>query len=212
MNIRGLPFCIKALAVMIAILFVAETGAAQHEITFIGKRHTKALLKIDGKKYRLKPGEKTPQGIELISVNKDEAVILIGNTKFRYAKGSSRGRSLSAKLMRVGGHFFAQGTINKKRFYFLVDTGATDVVLGKKHARRLNIRYRKTNPVKIRTAAKELEGYPVNLDSVGVGDVVLRNVDAVVLEGYTEEIIILGMSFLGSVKISYDGEYMILRQ
>jgi len=42
--------------------------------------------------------------------------------------------------------------------------------------------------------------------------VVLRNVDAVVIEGYTEEIIILGMSFLGRVKINYDGEYMILRQ
>ena len=212
MNSRALPFCIRALIVMIAILFVAETVAAQPQITFIGKRHTKALFKIDGKKYRLRPGEKTPNGIELISVNKDEAVILIGDTKFRYAKGSSWGRSLSARLMRSGGHFFAQGTINKRPVIFLIDTGATSVVLSKKHARRLDIRYRKSNPVKIQTATEKLEGYLVNLDFVGVGDVVLRNVQAVVIEGYTDEIIILGMSFLGRVKISYDGEYMILKQ
>jgi len=50
------------------------------------------------------------------------------------------------------------------------------------------------------------------LDSVGVGNVVLKNVSAIVAKGYTQEYILLGMTFLARVKISYNGDDMIIKE
>jgi aspartyl protease family protein len=212
MRIKPFPFCIKALFIMIAILFVVEAMAAQYKIKFVREWDDKAILKIDRKTYRLKPGEKTPHGIKLVSVTKDEAVVMIEDIKYRYAKGSNQGTPLLARLWAKGGHWVAKGTINDKRVNFFIDTGATYIILSKKHARRLKIRYKRTKSFKLQTASKEVTAYPVILDSVGVGKIVLKEVYAAVVKGYTDEDIILGMSFLGRVKISYDGSDMMLKQ
>lgn len=212
MKIKPFPFCIKALSVMITVLFVVEAPAVQYEITFVRKISNEAVLKIDGKRYRLQRGEKTPHGIKLVSATKDEAVILVNDIKYRYKRGSSQGTALLARLVPKRGHWTSRGTINKKPVKFLIDTGATSVLLGEKHARRIKIRYKNAKRIKIQTVSGEEKGYLIMLDSVGVGNVVLKNVYAAVAKGYTDEYILLGMSFLGRVKISYDGDYMILKQ
>ena len=212
MRIKPFPFCIKTLFIMIAILFVVEAMAGQYTIKFVRESNDKAVLKIDRKTYRLKPGEKTPHGIKLVSVTRDEAVVMIEDIKYRYAKGSSQGTPLLVRLRPKEGHWIAKGTINKKRVDFLVDTGATGLVMGKEHARRLKIRYKYAKRIKMETVGKEHTGYLVKLDSVGVGNVVLEDVYAVVDKEYILEYILLGMSFLARVKISYDGKDMILKQ
>jgi predicted aspartyl protease len=122
MRIKPFLFCITALFIMIVILFVDEALAVQYKITFVRKISSEAVLKIDGKRYRLERGEKTPH-------------IMINDIKYRYKKGSSQGTALIARLLPKRGHWTSKGTINKKPTKFLIDTGATTVLLGEKHAR-----------------------------------------------------------------------------
>jgi aspartyl protease family protein len=150
MRIKPFLFCITALFIMIVILFVDEALAVQYKITFVRKISSEAVLKIDGKRYRLERGEKTPHGIKLVSATKDEAVIMINDIKYRYKKGSSQGTALIARLLPKRGHWTSKGTINKKPTKFLIDTGATTVLLGEKHARSLKISYKFAKRIKVR--------------------------------------------------------------
>jgi len=212
MKIKSFTFCIKTIFILISVLLVAEAMAGQYKIKFVRESSDKAILKIDRKTYRLKPGEKTPHGIKLVSVTKDEAVLMIDDIKYRYAKGSSHGTPLLVRLGAKRGHWIANGTINDKPVKFLIDTGASYVIMSKKQARRLKIRYKRTESFKIKAASEELTAYPVILDSVGVGKIVLKNVYAAVVKGYIGEVMLLGMSFLGRLKINYDGDEMILKE
>jgi len=57
-----------------------------------------------------------------------------------------------------------------------------------------------------------VNAWAVMLDMVKVGDLLLRNVQAVVLEGEYPETALLGMSYLGRLDINNDGRLMTLRK
>ncbi|MDH3871316.1 MAG: TIGR02281 family clan AA aspartic protease, partial [Gammaproteobacteria bacterium] len=95
----------------------------------------------------------------------------------------------------------------------LVDTGATQIAMNDAQARRLGIDYRVTGePTAITTASRVERAWAVMLDSVKVGDINLRNVSAIVLEGPQPDQVLLGMSFLGRLEIRNDGQLMTLRR
>jgi aspartyl protease family protein len=52
--------------------------------------------------------------------------------------------------------------------------------------------------------------YRVKLDTVRVGDIVVNNVDAAVLEGNQMPFALLGMSFLNRMEMKRDGQTMML--
>lgn len=96
------------------------------------------------------------------------------------------------------GHFWAEATVNGARVRFLVDTGASTVALSEADARRAgldpqSLRY----TAEVMTAGGSARGAPVRLDYVSIGSVRLENVQAIVIEGNTLPISLLGMSFLG---------------
>ena len=95
------------------------------------------------------------------------------------------------------GHFFVVADIDGTPIRFMVDTGATVVALNLVDADKLGIEPRARDFSETHATANGLVRVaPVTLDEVRIGDIRLRNVDAVVntrMRGPS----LLGMSFLG---------------
>jgi len=105
------------------------------------------------------------------------------------------------------------GSINGLPVSFLVDTGATQVAMNAAQARRLGIDYRVTgSPAEVTTASGVERAWMVSLDSVKLGELEVRNVQAVVLDGAQPQTTLLGMSYLGRMKIINDGQLMTLQK
>ena len=95
------------------------------------------------------------------------------------------------------GHFWANAVVNQKAVHFLVDTGATVVVLTPADAQRLGFdQSALTYSHKVITANGPTEAAPVILTTVGVGQSTVHNVDALVLKDGLQTSL-LGMSYLG---------------
>ena len=94
------------------------------------------------------------------------------------------------------GHFWANATVNDKAVRFLVDTGATVVVLTEADAQRLGVdKSTLTYDRKVITAMGPTQAAQVTLASVAVGESTVHNVEALILpQGGTS---LLGMSYLG---------------
>ncbi|AMB87405.1 aspartyl protease [Pseudomonas agarici] len=108
------------------------------------------------------------------------------------------------------GHFVADGLINGVPVVFMLDTGATDVAIPTEVADRL--RLERGLPVTLSTANGRAEGYRTRLDRVQVGDIVLRDVRALVVPGLGGEQVLLGMSALKKLEFTQRGGTLLLRQ
>lgn len=130
-----------------------------------------------------------------------------------YVQEDARGEAMVFERGRDG-HFHIRARINDKQVHFLVDTGATNVVLTKNDADRLGIRPKPEQFFeRYYTANGVIMAAPVMLDSITIGDTIhVSSVRASVSEGELG-VSLLGMSFLnrlGSIEIS--GEQLIVRQ
>lgn len=100
----------------------------------------------------------------------------------------------------AGGHFHIEARIDGTPIRFLVDTGATDIVLSPADARRLGF-----DPARLRfdrsyrTANGIVQGAPVTLGELTVGPIRLTNVPATV-NGAEMGQSLLGMRFLNRLK------------
>jgi aspartyl protease family protein len=189
------------------------------EVALIGVIGDKAVvIAVDGGEPKtLKLGQ-TWNGIRLIAVEKTHAtvelegrqrVLLLGQ-HYRNAQPASDGRQTATLSADPRGHFFADATINGQPMRFVVDTGASVVVLLAADATRMGIDWRKGRPAPMQTANGSTTGYLVKLQSVRVGGIELQNVDGVVVEQGLGSFGLLGMSFLNRLEMRRDGEKMEL--
>ncbi|WP_229801647.1 retropepsin-like aspartic protease family protein [Halioglobus japonicus] len=107
------------------------------------------------------------------------------------------------------GHYVTNGTINGQPVTFMLDTGATGVAIPEPVARRLGIP--RGRPYRTQTANGMSTSYAARLDSVAVGDIELRGVQAGIATGLQMEEILLGMSFLKHIEFTQRGDTLILR-
>ncbi len=177
---------------------------------------TKAIVVIDGGAPRtLAPGRKTPEGVVLLSTEKQVASFEIDGKRHTLRLGEGR---FSAPAARPSvtlnadsqGHFVALGSINGGSVRFMVDTGATAVVLPAGEARRLGIDYLRGVRGQMQTANGVAAAYGIKLDTVKLGDIELHGVDAVVNENDAMGLTLLGMSFLNRMEMKRDGQTMTL--
>ncbi|VVP22681.1 hypothetical protein PS850_03964 [Pseudomonas fluorescens] len=108
------------------------------------------------------------------------------------------------------GHFVASGQINGQPVDFMLDTGATDVAIPGGMAERLKLE--KGFPVTLSTASGRAEGYRTRIDRLQLGDIVLRDVRALVVPGLEGNQVLLGMSALNKLEFTQRGGTMLLRQ
>ena len=199
------------------LLFLAPSAGRAVDINLIGLFPGKAVVTIDGGPIRtLSVGQKTAQGITLLSSDRESATFDIGGQKKILNIGQHRAGPASVQASQSAtltadsrGHFVVEGQINGNMMRFLVDTGATTIALSSGDAVRLGIDYRKGERGLVGTANGTAVAYRVKLDTVQVGGIVVNNVDAAVLEGNLP-IALLGMSFLNRTDMRRDGQTMVL--
>jgi len=204
---------------IVASLWLLLAGAANAaEVNVIGLFPNKAVVVIDGGAPRvLSVGQKPVEGVTLISTDRESATLDIDGQKKTLRIGQHHtgptpaSPSQSATLTAdPRGHFVVDGQINGGPVRFLVDTGATTIALSSGDATRLGIDYRKGLPGMMGTANGMATAYALKLDTVRVGDIVLNNVDAAVMEGNPMPFALLGMSFLNRMEMKREGQTMVL--
>ena len=200
--------------VLASLAFPANAGAA--EVTVVGLSSNKVVVQIDGGSPRtLSIGQKTAEGVVLISVDQGVAIFDISGKRRALKLGQQHAASNASSSASVTlsadtrGHFVVDGQINGGTVRFLVDTGATVVSLSSGEAQRLRINYRSGALVRMNTANGIANAWQVKLDTVRVGDITLDNVDAVVMDNQSMPVL-LGMSFLNRTNMRREGQLMTL--
>jgi aspartyl protease family protein len=198
-----------------ASLPFATAGAT--DVVVSGLFTNKALVQVDGGPLRtLTVGQATPEGVRLVSVERDTAVFEIDGKRTALGIGQARiARSEPATqsatlLADTAGHFAADGKVNGQSIRFMVDTGATITAIPAADARRLGIDLAKGQLVLLRTANGTARARQVKLDVVSVGGVTLYGVEAVVMEGEGLTMPLLGMSFLNRMDMKREGSVLTL--
>jgi aspartyl protease family protein len=200
-----------------AVLLCAPAMATN--VVVLGLFTDKALLQIDGTQRLVTTEKPSPEGIKLIRANSREAVLEIEGRQETFTLGQHVSSFSAPSQAEVkiwsdnNGMFFTKGSVNGLPVNFLVDTGASDVAMSVAQARRLGINYRyKGTEGAADTAAGLTRTYSLKLKSVKVGDIVLRDVNALILEENTADYVLLGMSFLNRMEINNTGQVMTIRQ
>ena len=108
------------------------------------------------------------------------------------------------------GHYVTQGEINNHPVTFLIDTGASDISIPDKIARKLKLKYGQER--KYKTANGVITGYLTTLNSVNIGNIELQNVRASINPKMKDDEILLGMSFMKYIEFTQRGDTLTLRQ
>jgi len=207
------------LTVLLMSLFSVSVPAAP-DVRVVGLFNDQAVLQINGRQHVLKAGQTSPEGVKLLEANSESAVLQIEGERVEArldGRVSARKQGSTAREVQVwrntSGMYTTVGSINGLPVSFLVDTGATQVAMNAGQARRLGIDYRVTgSPAEVTTASGVERAWMVSLDSVKLGELEVRNVQAVVLDGAQPQTTLLGMSYLGRMKIINDGQLMTLQK
>ncbi len=107
------------------------------------------------------------------------------------------------------GHYVATGAINGVRVEFLLDTGATDVSIPARVAQRIGLEGGR--PVPVSTANGTVTVFQTRLDSVALGNLAQRDVEANINPHMDGKAVLLGMSFLQHLELRQRGDYLELR-
>ncbi len=197
--------------VLLVCMAITSNVYAVNKICYRGQSSGKAILNINGRLVKLKPGSRK-NGVKLVTVNKDSIVVKVDGKRYQYKKNVSRGIILGEELTlspNRSGNYMAKGKINGMGVKFVVDTGASYIAMNKKMARALKLDYG-DNEVQIHTASGTEASYKVTLDTVSVGDIKLHDIPAVISKHDYPEKPLLGMSFLQYLDINQNDGQMTL--
>lgn len=109
------------------------------------------------------------------------------------------------------GHFYLEAIVNGARILFMVDTGASDIVLSPADVARAGLKGERLEFTKFyNTANGMVRGAPVTLARVKIGDAMFRDIPASVNEAGMEQSL-LGMAFLNRFDhVSFKGDTLTL--
>ncbi len=218
-HIRAVLLSLAGVAALLPPLATAQSVALR------GVLGSKALLVIDGGTPRALAAGDSLQDVRVLQVSGDTAEVEIKGRRQTLRLGeapiSLGGRGAAAGDPALGrrvvlkadnrGHFIERGQINGKTMVYMVDTGASSVAIGRSDAERMGLPFLKGQPVMMRTANGDAQGWSLRLDSVRVGDVEVFGVDAVVAP-LAMPYVLLGNSFLAHVQMTRQGSEMVLER
>jgi aspartyl protease family protein len=206
------------LPLLVFCLCLAHAALAASSVRVVGLFKDRAVVLIDGKQRTLRVGQTSPEGVKLIAADSESALLEYDGDRVKAVldgRVSTRSKPPAIEEVQIWrnpqGLYATTGSINGLPVSLLVDTGATQVAMNAAQARRLGIDYRVVGiPAAITTASRLEPAWAVTLDSVKVGEIELKNVEGVVLEGAQPETVLLGMSYLGRLEIRNDGRLLTL--
>ncbi|MBP7329006.1 MAG: TIGR02281 family clan AA aspartic protease [Alicycliphilus sp.] len=200
-----------------ALAFCLPAQVQAQDVALAGILGGKALLVVNGSAPRgVAPGE-SHMGVQVVSVGREDAVVdsaggrrslRLGEAPVRVG-GSGTGQRVVLKA-DARGHFVSSGQINGRIMQYMVDTGASTIAIGRPDAERMGLKFEEQGQsVRMNTANGVAQGWRLRLDSVRVGDVELRGVDAIVTP-QPMPYVLLGNSFLREFEMSRNGDEMML--
>jgi aspartyl protease family protein len=210
-----------------ALILLSHSVYGASSINLLALFGEKALLHIDGTQRLLQTGETSPEGVTLVSVDSEHAVVEVNGREevldlsfTALFPGSEavpednpyQGPQKVSLWADASGFFYSNGMIDGFPVRFLVDTGATSIAVSSQLADRIGIDYADSQRGLANTAGGVTPMYRVSLDKVTVGGITLRNVDAGVVVGSFPREPLLGMSFLGQLDMVREGNRMDLKR
>lgn len=196
---------------MAAPKYPAKPAPRNPQVMVIGLIGGKAVLRIDGVQRIVAKGE-TVDGVTLREIVAQEAVLNINGRDMRVGLGMDTGgivpREAGASVeltMNANGQFITNGQINGHVVELLVDTGANTVSMTAEDARAIGIDYKVIGkPGSSSTAGGVVASWSVDLASVQIGPLLVKNVQASVREAPRMSPILLGMTFLSRVNMQHE--------
>ena len=107
------------------------------------------------------------------------------------------------------GHYQVQGEINNQPVTFMIDTGATDVIIPKHIAQRLKLKQGVASQAS--TANGLITVYATRLKSVSLGAIILHDIKASINPHVEYDEILLGMSFMKHLELAQRGKELTLK-
>jgi aspartyl protease family protein len=204
------------------VLALAAGSSLAQSVALSGMSGSKALVVIDGSAPRFMSAGQTQQGVRLVSLLDDTAVIEIegkrqtlrvGDAPVSVGKGAPAGAGGQRIVLTADsrGHFMPQGQINGTTVQFMVDTGATGIGIGEAEARRIHLKFEQGQRVQLNTANGSANGYLIKLDSVRLGDVVVYDVAAIVTP-QPMPYVLLGNTFLTRFQMQRTNDQLTLEK
>lgn len=205
----------RATIVAILLTLTVSIAAADTSIKVIALFSDKALLLINGKQKIVKKGE-TFEGVLLKSASGRGAVVVVDGVEKKLGLNQSiagnfkKPERSNLKIYPDSlGMYFVNGKINGQTTKFLVDTGASFVVMSGDKAKKLKIDYRNTGKIgQAQTAASIVTVWQIRLRSVSIGGIKIREVEAMVIPGDQPFEVLLGNSFLRHTKMQQAGSVL----
>jgi len=148
----------------------------------------------------------------------DETVVAPGKdvkvaAKIEPPKSPNPRSTRNVVIRSENGQFATDGRVDGRPITFMVDTGASQITIRESEAARLGYHPRERDyVVRIHTANGEGRAAPVELEMVQVGDIIVRDVPALVVPDTALNVNLLGMSFLSRVKWVHDRGELVLEQ
>ena len=123
--------------------------------------------------------------------------------------GAAGGVGVRLKKSRSG-HYLAMGKINGQSINFMIDTGATDVVISAQLAKKAGIQQKEK--INLMTANGWTEGWSANIATIELGEIVEHDIRAVIAPSLGTMRPLLGMSFLERLSFSQKGNELIIQK
>jgi aspartyl protease family protein len=112
-------------------------------------------------------------------------------------------------LTRNGHQYLAKGQINQVDVTFLLDTGATEIVVPLKLAKKLNLP--KGIQSEAITAGGKVDIYSTRIKELVIGHIVLHDLNASINPHMSEDEVLLGMSALKRINFWQEDDKLILK-
>lgn len=213
-------FICKCLLSLLPVFAMAAVSASDFPaIEVNGLFGKQAVLTINGKQRILRTGQRSPEGVLLVSSTLSHAVIRYSGTQRKlrlsqrvagsYKRVEQNGITIPADSL---GQYRVQITVGGQPVTALVDTGASVIAISSAQADRLGIDYLAGQQGQVVTANGRATSFFVQLPEVTLGGIVQRNVRAAVVRGFYPEEVLLGMSFLSGLTLTESNGVMSLTQ
>ena len=210
---------LKSKFLIIGFALAALPALAATQINVVGLFSNKAIVVINGGSPQTISAGQTKNGVKLIAADSESATFMVEGKRQTLKMGqaaSVAGSTAPVNNTPVSlyadnqGHFKGNLNINGASLKYLVDTGATVVAMNSGDAKFAKIDYEKGEKVPVSTANGIAIAYLVKLNTLKIGNITLNNVEAVVNEGGSPDIVLLGMSALNRLDMKRDNAIMTL--
>lgn len=206
-NISVLPF-------FLVLLLSPLSAFSDTDINVVGLFNGKAVVIINkGKPVTLSVGQPAVQGVRLLQADSKRALLEIDGRRKELGMGQAAtvAGNAASEVASVtlyadsSGHHLTEGQVNGATLRFIVDTGASAIVMNSADARKAGIDYKKGEVAQMQTANGIVNGYRVSINALRLKGLVLNQVDAVVLEGTSPPVVLLGMTALNRMEMKREG-------